>query len=123
MSINGVSFLIDGEEEVGEREKREGREKKTPADSSAPLRPGAEGAWSFASARAGRGDATTAARHGAGAVKEETHEWAPPVIETEGGGTWGAVARVQVGQFGRFRLGFSFSFLFFLHYKYKYIFF
>ena len=48
--LSGVGFLIDGEEEVGEREKREGREKKTPTDLSAPLVPGAEGERSFASA-------------------------------------------------------------------------
>jgi hypothetical protein len=60
MAINGIGFLVDGEEEVGEREKREGREKKTPADSSAPLVPGAKGARPFASARAGRGGPTAA---------------------------------------------------------------
>jgi hypothetical protein len=80
IAINGVGFLINGEEEVGEREKREGKEKKTLADSSAPLLPGAEGARAFASARAGRGAATAVARHGAGAGKEETHGWAPPVV-------------------------------------------
>jgi hypothetical protein len=49
-----------GKKKWGEREKREGREKKTPTDSSAPLVPGAEGARPFASARAGRGGPTAA---------------------------------------------------------------
>jgi hypothetical protein len=58
-SMASVSSLM-GKKKWGEREKREGREKKTPTDSSAPLVPGAEGARPFASARAGRGGPTAA---------------------------------------------------------------
>jgi hypothetical protein len=96
---SGVGFLIDGEEEVREREKREGREKKTPADSSAPLVPGAEGARSFASARAGRGGAACR-RRAPGAGEEETRGWAPPVIERDGRGNWGGGAWALVGRNG-----------------------
>jgi hypothetical protein len=72
---------------VGEREKREGREKKTSADLSAPLVPGAKGERSFSYACAGRGGA--ACRRRAPGAGEETRGWAPPVIERDGRGNWG----------------------------------